>query len=155
MTKRQTKSRAERIYLSAIRNKAWAKCLIKDAHSGSLRAQHNLGACYATGDFPTDQDLRKAVFWYRKAASAGDAESQYDLGFMILMGEGLRKDIRLALRWLEKSAGQGCEQAQTLLIDLYKNGHYSVRKNPTKVAKWRKLQTVGSGDASKQGEEMT
>lgn len=49
-------------------------------------APHRLGALLATGD-GIEKDDAAAVRWYRRGARRGDADSQYGLGFMIILGE--------------------------------------------------------------------
>jgi TPR repeat protein len=47
------------------------------------------------------------VLWYRKAARQGDAKAQYNLGLCYRDGEGVRKNRRLAIRWLKDAAAKG------------------------------------------------
>jgi TPR repeat protein len=64
------------------------RLLLRAGQLGSVNAQRELGAMYATGDWSGPKDLVEAARWYRLAAEKGDARSQYDLGFMLLLGEG-------------------------------------------------------------------
>jgi uncharacterized protein len=100
--------------------------LLKAAEPGSIGAQRDLGAFYATGDWTGPKDLALAVEWYRKAAERGHADAQYNLGFMYLLGEGLSPDPEEGLRWLHRSADQGDGIAFRLLADLYRHGYYGV-----------------------------
>jgi TPR repeat protein len=100
--------------------------LIKAGKLGSLEAQRDLGALYATGDWTGPKDPTQAVEWYRKAAERGHPDAQYNLGFMYLLGEGLSSDPEVGLRWLRRSADQGEGIAFRLLADLYRHGYYGV-----------------------------
>ena len=42
-----------------------------------------------------------------KKAEAGDAEAQYDLGWMYDWGESVKQDYEKAASWYEKAADQG------------------------------------------------
>jgi TPR repeat protein len=85
----------------------------------STFAAHQLGAIYATGS-EVPKDEVKAVRWYRFGAKRGDPESQYDLGFMILLGEGTPADTKTAAYWLQKAAAKGHESSLRLLGDIEK-----------------------------------
>jgi TPR repeat protein len=45
--------------------------MIEAADSGDLEAQHNVGACYATGDWDGPKDEAEAINWYTRAANLG------------------------------------------------------------------------------------
>ena len=62
---------------------------------------------YATGDWSGPKDLAEAARWYRLAAEKGEAESQYDLGFMLLLGEGGPKNTEEGVMWLERAGELG------------------------------------------------
>ena len=92
---------------------------------------------YATGDWSGPKDLAEAARCYRLAAEKGDADSQYDLGFMLLLGEGGPKNIDEGLMWLERAGAQGECLALRLLVDCYENGYYEVPIDPAKAQLWR------------------
>ena len=48
----------------------------------------------------------------KKDAEAGNAEAQYNLGFMYRNGEGVPKDVAKAVEWFQKGAAQGYAEAQ-------------------------------------------
>src|SRR6266478_2952160 len=74
-------------------NSEFQRLLLRAGQLGSVNAQRELGVNYATGDWCGPKDLAEAARWYRLAAGKGHAESQYDLGFMLLLGEGEPKNI--------------------------------------------------------------
>src|SRR5437660_3725612 len=92
--------------------------IIGAAELGSTAAQYFLGASFAAGDSGYPKNEIEAVKWYTMAAKAGDAEAQYNLGTMILYGEGTPKDIVQGKHWLEESARQGNLSAKRLLAEL-------------------------------------
>jgi TPR repeat protein len=68
-----------------------------------VNAQRELGAAYATGDWSGPKDLVEAARWYRLAAEKGNARSQCDLGFMLLLDEGEPKNTEEGLMWIERA----------------------------------------------------
>jgi len=57
------------------------------------------------------KDYAKAVELWTKAANAGHAVSQYNLGISYLTGTGIEQDVYKAIHWLSESAEQGFEPA--------------------------------------------
>lgn len=110
--------------------------LLKAGALGSLEAQRDLGALFATGDWTGPRDLVRAAEWYRRAAERGHPDAQYNLGFMCLLGEGVASDPREGLQWLRRSAAQGYEISYHLLADLYRNGYYGVPLDPAEADQW-------------------
>jgi len=100
--------------------------------------QHNVGATFATGDV-VRQDYSCAARWYRRAARHGDADSQYDLGFMYLLGEGVGHNAGKGVFWLERAAEQRHPSATRLLADVLRDGAYGVQVDRERSAEWRCL----------------
>lgn len=111
--------------------------LVRAGQLGSVPAQRELGVSYATGDWAGPKDLAEAARWYRLAAEIYNAESQYDLGFMLLLGEGTTRNTEEGLMWLERAASQEMPTAFRLLADCYGNGYYEVPVDATKARLWR------------------
>ena len=57
------------------------------------------------------QDNAKAVGWYKKAAEQGDADAQFNLGFMYSKGLGVPQDYVQAHMWFSLLAPLGDDQA--------------------------------------------
>jgi uncharacterized protein len=110
--------------------------VIKRAERGDLDMQHRAGACFATGEWTGPKDLAEAVKWYTRAAEAGHAMSQYDLGFMLLLGEGTEKDISKGMWWLEQAVNNGESSAARLLTDIYQDGLFGIEPDAEAAAKW-------------------
>ena len=66
---------------------------------------------------------------------AGDADSEYQLGFRYSNGDGVPKDFSKAVKWLRKAADQSNVQAETALGYCYATGQ-GVAKEQTEAAKW-------------------
>jgi TPR repeat protein len=113
--------------------------LLKAGLLGCPEAQRALGACYATGDWTGGCDTIQAAEWYWRAADRGDAEAQYNLGFMYLLGQGVASNSTEGLRLLRLAADQGDAGALHLLADLYENGYYGVPADPSEASRWNEL----------------
>ena len=67
-------------------------------------------------------DLPLAFQEFREAATAGHADSQFNLALMYEQGIGVGKDEKEAVVWYGKSAAQGNAAAQFNLGVMYENG---------------------------------
>ena len=68
------------------------------------------------------RDLSSSFAHYLKAARAGSAPAQHQVGKMFLNGEGVVRDREWGLSWLRKSAAQGHVGARLALGALYAEG---------------------------------
>jgi len=79
--------------------------------------QFELGMmCYKGG--LVARDTKKAVEFFRLAASQGLADAQTSLGFYYASGEKGEKDFKEAMGWFQKAANQGDAVAQESLSRL-------------------------------------
>jgi hypothetical protein len=118
-------------------NPEFERLLLRAGQLGSVNAQRELGAMYATGDWSGPKDLAEAARWYRLAAEKGHANSQYDLGYMLLLGEGGPKNTEEGVMWVERAGELGEYSAFRLLVDCYENGYCDVAVDAEKAALWR------------------
>ena len=68
----------------------------------------------------------RPVQWYKQAAEQGNAQAQYQLGWMYEKGEGIEKNIDKALEWYRKAATQGQKMPRSALPNCHR-----------KINKWR------------------
>ncbi len=68
-------------------------------------------------------DYATALREWRPLAEQGDADAQYNLGFMYDKGEGVPQDDAEAVKWYRKAAAQGQAVAQGNLGVMYRDGH--------------------------------
>ncbi len=80
-------------------------------------AQFNLGNCYYSGK-GVKKNLKKAVYWWEKAANGGYVMSQYYLASCYENGEGVERDISKAKYWYKKAAEKGDSEAKKALEKL-------------------------------------
>ncbi len=82
-----------------------------------------------------DHDRSRQIFAYA-ASYFGDAEAQYQLGMMLLRGEGGEPDARQAGRWLRLAALKGHVGAQLGLGELLYAGADGMRPSHADGLKW-------------------
>lgn len=96
------------------------------ALQGDADAEFEVGAAYEKiGDLhdgSSGANNRKAVTWYRLAATQGHSEAQRSLGAMLINRQGVQRDRQQALVWFQRAADQGNAKAQLNLAALYEEG---------------------------------
>ena len=123
-------------------------------------AQCRLGAIYFSGHGLQQDDAQSAV-WYRKAAEQGQAQAQFELGWMYSCCDyddepgdpnqfGLPHDMVEATRWWRAAAEQGHAPAQAVLGASYSEGR-GVPKDFAQAALWLR-KAAEQGDALAQCE---
>ena len=70
-----------------------------------------------------------------QAAEQGNAQAQFNLGWMYANGEGVRQDPVQAVQWYRKAAEQGLAEAQYNLGVMYAKGE-GVRQNYKIAKEW-------------------
>lgn len=86
------------------------------AENGSVKAQKVLGLLYTNGQYSPwpAQDLEKGVYWYERAARAGDAEAMYWLYCCYNKGVGVVYDRDAAGYWLDQAVRHGYDAGDEL-----------------------------------------
>ncbi len=83
-------------------------------------------------------DYATALREWTPLAEQGDADAQYNLGFMYRNGEGVPQDYETALKWYRLAAEQGNTDAQFNLGLMYYLGQGGLPDYKT-AAKWYRL----------------
>ena len=113
--------------------KEFAVCKLEPLwREGLIVAAHQLGKCYRDG-LGVTSDKKKAVRWFRHAADAGLAVSQYALG-KLLQQEG---QLEEAVKWYKRAAAQGNRHAQHILDHWDNDHHHAHRKRGRKITSKR------------------
>ncbi len=73
-----------------------------------------------------------------KRAKKGEGEAQYNLGLMMVIGDGIEKDLKKGIGWMEQAARNGHELSAHVLSIIYREGMYGVKPSRTKAAAWNK-----------------
>jgi uncharacterized protein len=74
-------------------------------------------------------DFAEAYCMMRPLAEKGDADAQYNIGWMYMNGYGLRVNDSLALEWWQKAADQGHSDASFSIGMLYSLGDGEIAKD--------------------------
>lgn len=82
----------------------------------------HLAEDYYYGRNGKPKDYEKAATNFRIAAEAGDAYSQYSLGFCYENGQGVEQSLEDAAKWYRKAADQGFKDAMERLKTLKVEG---------------------------------
>jgi len=98
-------------------------------------------AAYNRGDYAT------AFQEFERLAEQGDANAQYNLGFMYAKGEGVPQDYAQAYHWYSKAAEQGHAFAQFILGVMYEKGWGVPQDHAQAVAWYRKAAEQGHASA--------
>jgi TPR repeat protein len=78
-------------------------------------------------------DFAEAYCIMRPLADDGDADAQYNIGWMYMNGYGLRVNDSLALEWWQKAADQGHSDASFSIGMLYSLGDGEISKDDDKA----------------------
>jgi uncharacterized protein len=118
------------------------KYLEKSALLGYSNAQRDIGCAFATGQKGFKKNERKAQEWYRKAAEQGHPDAQFNLGLMLLNGEGSSKKLQEGIAWLKTSAEKGrtkVVEAAKLLHEIYDLGLFGIPENKKVSKYWKEV----------------
>jgi formylglycine-generating enzyme required for sulfatase activity len=78
----------------------------------------------------------EAAQWFVKAANAGNAEAQYQMGSMYETGRGVATNNQVAFTWYLAAARQSSAPAKLKLVEMYQQGR-GVARNWEEAWKWR------------------
>jgi uncharacterized protein len=103
--------------------------LIELAKKGNAEAQYELGWYY-----DSKRDFNASYEWFYKAAIAGLAKAQYQLGLCFHEGRGVAKDMQQGIKWITLAAKQEDDVAQLALAEIL----YEIKCSDEKVEFWIK-----------------
>ncbi len=84
------------------------------------------------------QEYAGAYPLFRELAQAGEPEALYYLGLMHIMGQGVRRDPQIGVRWLKQSAEGGFTDAASTLGNVYASG-LGVPMDSAEAMRWLEL----------------
>ena len=118
------------------------------AQGGSVQAQLQLTQLYKEG-VGVNQNHRKMLDWYRKAAEQGDSSAQVALASIYSEGKIVEQDWVQALDWYRKAAEQGdYPLAQYSLGNMYWQGEAGLEQDWIQAFDWyRKAAEQGYSEA--------
>lgn len=115
---------------------ALAQCLVANPHSQWSRAH--------------EDDLRQAVYWFRKAGTQGHSEAQLQLGLMYQRGIGVGEDDIKSVSWMRKAAEAGNMEAQCAMGVAYAEGHGVSKDKDLSITYFTQAHHQGSAEATYQ-----
>lgn len=126
------------------RNPAIAFAYFKTAAKESAQAAFNLGQCYF-GAQGTEQDIPKALEWWKKAAERGNGRAAASAAMAYLSGEGVAADAVQARRLAERAAELNDPSGLVVLGEMqFQAGELDAAKaNWTKAAKLKPTGPTG------------
>jgi len=87
------------------------------------------------------QDYKTAYKLWLPLAEQGDANAQFNFGWMHYKGRGVPQNDKEAIKWYRLAAEQGIPQAQFNLGEMYYKGK-GVPQDSEAARKWMKLSTL-------------
>ena len=111
----------------------------------------NFAYCKESERLYSDKKYEQAIYWWQKAADAGDSDAQYRLAFCYLKGDGVEKDVEKAVYWCQKAADAGNSGAEYMLELCCKmfNIKDSVNINPHEIGNIGECNTASYSDDGK------
>lgn len=104
--------------------------------SGMEDMLNKIGKAYYRG-FGVKQDHERAVCFFKKAASMGNAEAMFHLGQCLEEGDGIERDVQRAFDCYSDAVRAGSVAAMIRIGDLYWNGYENlVVKDREISAEW-------------------
>lgn len=95
--------------------------LKKSADAGHAPSQSLLAYILDKAEFNDE-----AIAYYRKAAAQGDPEGEFGLGTMYAAGEGVKRDLAEARKWITRAAEKGHAGAINATAQAYINGDLGI-----------------------------
>ena len=92
----------------------------------------NLAAVHATKQ---PRNLKRARYWYRRAALKGHHRGLFEYGLMLIDGEGGPKRPTLGRQYLERAAALGQIDAMKVLAHALSKGGYSYSPHAGRAAR--------------------
>ena len=99
----------------------------------------------------SDKKYEQAIYWWQKAADAGNSAAQKNLAFCYLKGDGVEKNVEKAVYWWQKAADAGDSDAEYMLELCCKmfNIKDSVNINPHEIGNIGECNTASYSDDGK------
>eukprot|EP00808_Paulinella_micropora_P009558 g76511.t1 len=130
----QNETKGEQLMLQAAARLEELKELATQGTQGDIMAMFCVARIYDKGQ-GVQINKKLAVEWYEKAAGAGNALAQSNLGWCYKKGRGVQQDFKKAVELYTKAAEAGNALAQSNLGVCYNNGQ-GVRKGSKKAVEW-------------------
>ena len=93
--------------------------LLKCAEDGDTACMKRLAMMFLNGDEErnAEPDPEKAVYWFRKAAEAGDSDGMFSIALHLAKGYGVQRNFGEAAEWMKKAEEAGDPDAWKIAIE--------------------------------------
>lgn len=98
-------------------------------------AEHKKGLTFYKGIGGVAKNFKTAATWFRQSSAKGNAASQYNLGIMAYLGQGVDQSYEEAAKWFQQAANQDHALAQYNLGFLFYEGK-GVEKDDLQAFMW-------------------
>ena len=105
------------------------------SHAGGAHGEANQADYDAGANLYKQKNYAGALPYFRRAADAGNATAQMQVGYQYQYGEGVAKNSAEAVRWYSKSAANGNPIGEKNLGLMLENGD-GVQENWMQAAQW-------------------
>ena len=109
--------------------------LEEGASRRNTTCMRRLGDYYKDG-IGVEADIDTAVFWYEKAAKAGDAQGYNDIAYLYIVGEAVPLDYSKAMEYYRKSVDELGYGSNAELIGWWYHQGERVEKDDDEALKW-------------------
>ena len=111
----------------------------------------NFAYCKEGEKLYSDKKYEQAIYWWQKAADAGNSAAQVSLALRYIKGDGVEKDVEKAVYWWQKAANAGNSGAEYMLELCCKmfNIKDSVNINPHEIGNIGECNTASYSDDGK------
>ncbi len=124
------------------------KYIEQEAESGHPFFMVLFGEFLEKGQCEVNQDIPRAVAYYRKAAEAGSAIGMQHLGRCFFHGVGVKQSDSKALEWVQKAHIAGIPEATVSLASWYYEGFCNIQQNKIEGLRlYHEAIKLGSTDA--------
>ena len=113
----------------------------------TIQEQIKLAGDYFAGR-GVPQDLKRAAFWYEKAAGSGDSYAQDQIGYLYEAGIGVARDPVRAFHWYQLAANGGLVNAKVNLGIAYLWGDGVAKNEQEAFTLFQEAAQKGSGLAA-------
>ncbi len=122
--------------------------LMREANSGNVLAQHELGLRYLLGE-GIAADTIKGAYWIHKAAEKGLTAASFNYGILLINGWGVNWDPFNAYKYFLDAANDGMPQAEYIVGILFTD-NLIIKKDLNKAYYWIKKSVNGNYEPAKE-----
>lgn len=116
--------------------KKWKQKLLEKASKGNGSALALVGDCYYTGSRGFEQDYKRAFAFFKRADAAGNVWGTVNRGYMLVLGQGVFKNVHEGMMYIGIAAERGNDTAAALLGQSYADGLHGLPSDNGKSIFW-------------------